>query len=247
MRFPHAFDVQNEDGKFPMVFLCEHARNTIPADLYGLGVSKEDLQTHIAWDIGIENVTRRLSDLLDVPSVYCLYSRLIIDCNRSRQHPDLVRVKSDGIHIPGNDDLTDKEYQLRVQGIFDPYHNAAARLIEEVCKRVEKPVVLGMHSCTPKLHEGEWRPWEIGLSTYDNEEFMGRFAALLRDEGFNVGIHEPYDMRKLAGASLYGHAHERGLPHVLIEIRQDLIGDDAGAQKWAQLLADMLPKLVKLP
>jgi predicted N-formylglutamate amidohydrolase len=36
------------------------------------------------------------------------------------------------------------------------------------------------------------------------------------------------------------HGEARGIPHVEIEIRQDLIVSDAGQRRWAALLADCL-------
>jgi predicted N-formylglutamate amidohydrolase len=244
MIFSNLYEIQNPGGKFPMVFFCEHARNFIPAEMNGLGVSPADLQTHIAWDIGIEKTVRRLSDLLDVPSVYCLYSRLIVDVGRVRDDPELIRPESDGVTIPGNIGLSAEERQARIDQTYEAYHSAAARLTEAGRARAGKPVIMNIHSYTPQLKGGALRPWQVGLSTYCDEGLMKRFAALLREEGVNAGVHKPYDLRDFVDGTLYAHPYEEGLPNILIEIRQDLIGDDEGVRRLSDILAKLLPQLI---
>ena len=244
--FPEPFDIQNRTGRFPVVCLVEHARNTIPPELDGLGVAPADLADHIGWDIGIEAVTRLLSDALDIPAIYCLYSRLLIDVNRPIGHAQLILPQSDGVRVPGNENLGPGEQAARRGAIYDAYHGAADELLREILARGgERPLVVGMHSCTPRLKaEGRDRPWHIGLSTYDSEAQMMRMAGLLRAEGLHVGIHEPYDMRNYAGVSLDTHGRAKGLKQVLVEIRQDLIGDAAGAAQWAGIMERTLRGMV---
>lgn len=236
-RFPDVYEVQNPDGDFPAVFTVEHARHTIPDFLNGLGVAQDDTLTHIGWDIGIEGVTRRLSDLLNVPTIYCLYSRMIIDVNRPLDHPQLVRPESDEIAIPGNMNLSADEIAERTNDIYHVYHNATTTLISDVRKRTPKPFIFSMHSCTIQLRGQPLRPWEIGFSTYGCDAEMEALAAILHDEGFNVGLHAPYDTRDMPGASCDRHGRQNGLPHLLVEIRQDLIEDEAGQHRWADILA----------
>ena len=69
----------------------------------------------------------------------------------------------------------------------------------------------------------------------------------LRAEGdLVVGDNEPYS-GDLAGDTLYRHATRRGLAHALIELRQDLIADEAGVEAWSARLAAMLADLNRLP
>lgn len=232
--FPAPYDIQNPDGRFPAVLCVEHARNYIPPEMNNLGVSEADLQSHIAYDIGIEGVTRRLSDDLDIPAIYGLYSRLIIDLNRPLDHPELIWTQSDGIVIPGNIGLSEGDHGRRIREIYDPYHEAAGKMMRG------DPVVIGMHSCTPQLRGQPFRPWHIGLSTYDSEDEMAALADVLKSFDLKVGIHEPYDTRELPGSSLDRHGRRNGLPHILIEIRQDLIADDAGQARWADIMARAL-------
>lgn len=236
-RFPDVYDIQNPEGDFPAMFTVEHARHTIPAFLNDLGVREEDKLSHIGWDIGIEGVTRRLSDALNVPTIYCLYSRLVIDVNRPIHHPQLCRPESDKIIIRGNFGLTEEERQERVDDIFHVYHDQVERLLATVRARVENPFLFSMHSCTTQLRGDKYRPWEIGFTTYGSDEEMARLAKIIRDdEGLNVGEHEPYDCRTMPGQSCGRHGLLNNLPHLLVEIRQDLIGDEAGQARWADIL-----------
>lgn len=244
LRFPNPFTLQNPDGAFPAVLLVEHARDFIPAEMKGLGVAAEDIKSHIGWDIGIEGVTRGVSEALGAPAIYCLYSRLIIDVNRPLHSPELVRPESDGIPIPGNAGADAENIRARVAQIYDPYHAAAEELCAEAQSRGARFVV-SMHSCTPQLRRGVFRPWEIGLSTYRSEKTMERLGALLRAEGFNVGLHEPYDTRDLPGASLDIHGAQRGMEDILVEIRQDQIADADGQKRWAGIMARALSALAR--
>jgi predicted N-formylglutamate amidohydrolase len=237
MIFSTPFAAQNPDGDFPAVLLVEHARSFIPPEMNGLGVAPADIETHIGWDIGIEGVTRGVSDALNAPAVYCLYSRLIIDVNRPLDNAELIRPESDGIDIPGNQHLSDEERAARIDRIFYPYHDAAEDLVTRAMKKHGRPAVIAMHSCTPQLRGGAFRPWEIGLSTYGSEDLMRALADVLKGEGFNVGLHDPYDARELPGMSLDTHGHAKGLPDLLIEIRQDQIADEAGQERWAGVMA----------
>lgn len=244
-RFPDVYELQNEAGTFPAVFTVEHARHYIPDFLNGLGVREEDRLSHIGWDIGIEGVTRRLSDALNVPTIYCLYSRLVIDVNRPIHHPQLIRPESDRVLVRGNFGLCEQDMQERINDIFHVYHDATERMIADVRTRIETPFLFSMHSCTTQLRGGAYRPWEIGMTTYSSDAEMERFARIITDqEGLDVGLHTPYDCRTMPGQSCGRHGLLNGLPHLLIEIRQDLIADEAGQARWADILARAIPKFL---
>ena len=210
-----------------------------------LGLSPDLLHQHIAWDIGIEAVTRHLSQALDVPAVYCLYSRLIIDVNRPVDNSELCRAESDGILIPGNVDMSDAEKAARLEAIYHPYHAMADRLVSNVLARAQiPPIAISMHSCAAQMNRGAYRPWQIGISTYESHELLSRFANLLQKENLTVGVHEPYDMRSLPGASLDIHGRQKGLPHLLIEIRQDMISSDEDIFRWVKILRRVFRDIV---
>lgn len=239
--FKDAFDIQNENGDSPYLLLVEHARNSVPEALNNLGLSDEDIGKHIAWDIGIEDVSRTLSDTLNAPAIYGTYSRLLAEINRPVDHPDLFREIYDEIEIPGNMNLSDVDKELRIQQIYEPYHKAAKQLAIDHIEKVGKDnlMVIGMHSCTPQLSDGKLRPWHVGMSTYDSEPLMTAIAERLSKKGYNVGVHEPYNLKDYPGVGidLYGRSH--GAQNILIEIRQDLIDSKDKARLWAQTMSDI--------
>jgi len=239
--FPNPYDLQNVNGNSRYVFLVEHARNAIPASLDNLGVSDADMQKHIAWDIGIEDVSRAVSDNLNVPAIYGMYSRLLAEINRAVGHPDIFRSVYDDIKIPGNVNLSAEEKAQRMDEIYKPYYAAATKMITEHCDKIGKENVIGvaMHSCTKQLQGQPERPWHIGLSTYNSDAMMHDIADLLTAKGFEVGLNEPYDIKDYPGVSLDINCHQRGLPTLLIEIRQDLIDTKDKALGWADIMSEV--------
>ena len=155
---PAPFELVNVDGKSDLVLVCDHASNRIPQQLHALGLTVEVLQTHVAWDLGALLVARYLSWHLDAPLVSSGYSRLVIDCNRHPENPDSIPACSNGITVPGNRGITEKEIMARRQGLFYPYHDAIDRLLQT---RINRPTfLLSIHSFTPVLR-GIERPWSI--------------------------------------------------------------------------------------
>ena len=222
------------------IFLtADHAGRVIPASLGDLGVSETERQRHIAWDIGIAGVTEHLSALLDATAVLQTYSRLVIDCNRNPTWPSAMPEISEYTPIPGNAGLTAADRNQRVQAIFAPYHDRIAALLDE---RAGRPTILvAMHSFTPRF-KGESRPMQVGI-LFDQEVALARIMIdLLRSEGgLTVGENAPYALTPENDYSVPTHAVKRGLRHLEIEIRQDLIADPAGQQAWAERFARLLP------
>ena len=219
-----------------LLFLCDHASRALPRAFGTLGLDEALFATHIACDIGAAEVTRALARHFRSPAVLARWSRLLVDLNRGEDDPTLVMKLSDGSLIPGNARIDAAEEAARIAAFHAPYHAAITREID----RLGRPVLVSMHSFTP-VWKGWQRPWEIGV-LWDRD---GRLARPLIAEcaraGFTVGDNEPYD-GELEGDTLYRHGTMRGLPHVLIEIRQDLIGDDAAARAFAARLAPILER-----
>jgi predicted N-formylglutamate amidohydrolase len=220
-------------GKGPIFLLCDHASNALPPG--GLGLNPALLSTHIAYDIGAAAVTRALADAYGAPAVLGSWSRLLIDLNRGADDPTLVMKLSDGSIIPGNRDAGSAEVARRIAEFHAPYHAA----IEAALDRIGPDAVLvSMHSFTPAW-KGRPRPWEVGI-LYDRDVRLAvPLMARLADAGFIVGDNEPYS-GALEGDTLWRHGTMRGLPHVLIEMRQDLVGDDDQAQGFALRLKPVL-------
>ena len=238
-----AFEILEGEYQAGLILVCDHATNHIPSKYGDLGLSQDQLARHIAYDIGVDGVTRRLSRLLDAPAVLSKYSRLLIDPNRGRDDPTLVMRISDGVVVPGNAAIDQSEIDHRVATYYEPYDAAVAAAIERSLTQGIVPALLSIHSFTPSWR-GAARPWHAGI-LWDRD---GRFAAplleaLRGEEDLVVGDNEPYT-GELEGDMMNRHGTQRGIAHALLEIRQDLITDDAGITEWADRLAAILPTLV---
>jgi predicted N-formylglutamate amidohydrolase len=225
------------EGKSRFLLTADHAGRAIPRALGDLGVSAAEMERHIAWDIGIAGVTRRLSALLDAPAVLQVYSRLVIDCNRRPDVASAFPEVSEATEIPGNKGLDEAAKAARRAAIFDPYH---AR-IEALITGRGRPVYVAMHSFTPVYME-QARPMHVGVLYNRSPRLSRALAALLRAEGgLVVGENAPYRLTDETDYGVPVHAEARGLDYLEIEIRQDLIAAEAGQMKWAERLARLLP------
>lgn len=233
--------VQREDGRSPFFLTCDHAGRRLPQALGDLGLSPSEFDRHIAWDIGAGAVSRKLSDMLDACLVEQIYSRLVIDCNRSPSVPSAIPEISELTVIPGNIGLPDDARAMRREEIFDPYHARIQALLDHRAKEDRETILVAMHSFTP-VFKGITRPWHVGV-LYNNDPSLGRILLeLLSKEGdLVVGDNEPYHISDETDYGIPVHGERRGLPHVELEIRQDLIADPAGQVAWAERLARLLP------
>jgi len=232
-------------GRFgPGVILtCDHAENTLPAEYGSLGLPPAEFGRHIAYDIGARGVTERLAALLGAPAVLTRFSRLLIDCNRGEDDPTLIMRLSDGSIVPGNRHLTAQEREMRLARYYRPYHAAIAGLIDTAGASGFVPAILALHSFTP-LWRGVPRPWHAAV-LWDKDPRLAQplLAGLRAERDFVVGDNEPY-AGSLEGDALWRHGTSRGLPHALVEIRQDLIASESGQAEWAERLARILRGLL---
>lgn len=226
-----------------LVLLADHAMNRLPERYGRLGLPEDAFARHIAYDIGIEALTRRLSARLEVPAVLSCFSRLLIDPNRGEDDPTLIMKISDGAIIPGNHPISADEWNHRIETFHRPYHQAVSRTIAAVAEASGKaPLVLSLHSFTPAW-KGIARPWHAAVLWDSDHRAVEPLLRHLRAPGdITVGDNEPYD-GALNGDTLYSHCMMTGTPHALLEVRQDLIGDEAGVAAWADRLAPIFERL----
>ncbi|HJU20499.1 MAG TPA: N-formylglutamate amidohydrolase [Stellaceae bacterium] len=237
----------NEDGLSPFLLVCDHAGNRIPRRLGTLGLPEAERQRHIAWDIGIAEVGRELSHLLDAALILQTYSRLVIDCNRDPAVPSSIPEISELTEIPGNLGLDAAARAARIAAIFRPYHERITAALDRRKAAGRRTVLIALHSFTP-VYKGAARPWHAGILFNRDARFAHALFALLRAEGdLVVGENEPYRVSDLTDYTVPVHGERRGLLHVEIEIRQDLIADPAGQALWARRLARLLPAAEAAP
>jgi predicted N-formylglutamate amidohydrolase len=217
-----------------LLFLCDHASRALPSAFGTLGLDAALFGTHIASDIGAAEVTRALAAHFAAPAVLARWSRLLVDLNRGEDDPTLVMMLSDGSVIAGNRraDVAD-----RIARFHRPYHE---RIAQEIARLGGAPVLISVHSFTP-VWKGRARPWEVGVLWDRDGRLAHPLIAELTKAGFVVGDNEPYS-GELENDCLYRHGTMNGLPHVLIEIRQDLIAEDAAARAFAERLAPILER-----
>lgn len=230
------------DPAASLLLLCDHASNRVPDRMGNLGLPASEFERHIAYDPGAAAVTRALAERLSAPAIMSTFSRLVIDPNRGRDDPTLVMKLSDGAVVPGNRRVDADERGRRIASFYEPYHSAIDAEIEERLAAGIVPALVSIHSFTPAWR-GQVRPWQVGI-LWDSDPRLAEplVAALRADSALTVGDNEPYS-GALRNDTMYRHGTQRGLAHALVELRQDLIADDAGVQSWAKHLAVILRDL----
>jgi predicted N-formylglutamate amidohydrolase len=245
---PAPFEIVNGDGASRVVLLCEHAGRTVPRRLGDLGIPESEFERHIAYDIGAEGVARGLSAALDAPLVLQRYSRLVVDCNRAFDSADCMPEISDTTVIPGNRALARPERLARYEEIHVPFHREVSRLLDTHGRR-HRTALVSIHSFTPRLlNEGIERPWQIGL-LFNRDDRLARklMAAIVSlDDTVKAAFNEPYTGNDLTDYAIPVHGEKRGIEHVLIEIRNDLITDERGQARWAEFLAAAIGAAVSI-
>ena len=239
---PAPLTVYNAGGRSPFLLVADHAGNATPRALGRLGVAEAECERHIAWDIGIAGLGRFLADALDAALIQQSYSRLVIDCNRPPGSAASIPEISELTPIPGNVALSEANKAARAREIFRPYHERIEAELERRRQAGRPAVLIALHSFTP-VFKGVARPWHAALLYNRDPRFAHRLLALLNEEpGLIVGDNEPYSVSDATDYTIPVHGERRGLPHALIEIRQDLIAEENGQRAWALLLARVLPQ-----
>lgn len=235
-----AVEVLNGDGAGRFVFACEHASNRIPRSLGSLGLTPARALSHIAWDPGALDVARKLSEAFDAPLVAQRISRLVFDCNRSPSAPDGIAELGEGQPIPGNQGLTGAEIEARVDEIYRPFHQALREVLQIRMARRPQPILVTIHSFTP-VYLGRAREVELGV-LYDADVRLA--DAIMRHArpvtGLEVRHNEPYGPADGVTHTLQEHGIRNGLLNLMLEIRNDLIADDAASRRMADVLAQLL-------
>ena len=231
----HSIDAVRET---PLFIFGDHASKHIPEAYDNLGLSGDDLTRHIAWDIGTETIVRHLCEHFGCGGQIAGVSRLVIDLNRTLDMKGLIPEESDGTVIHGNQNLSAAQRQDRIDRFYHPYHAGLNTALD----RLDDPLVISVHSFTPKPELGDARSVDIGLLVKHDVESAEQFRKMWARD-YNVGMNEPYSAYDL-NHTIDANVAARGLRHLAIEIRQDHIDTDIKAREMAQLLAEHLEPLV---
>jgi predicted N-formylglutamate amidohydrolase len=233
---PPVFE-ENAAGHSPFLLTCDHYGRLIPRTLGDLGLPASELTRHIAWDIGIAGVAEQLAKQLDAHLIAQRYSRLVIDCNRPPCVASSIPTLSEATTVAGNEGLTRAAAEARRQAIFEPYHRRIAEVIDRRLRDNVPTVLVSLHSFTA-VYAGIARPWHVGTLYHRDTRLPPLLLQLFRGEGdLVVGDNEPYAVSDQTDYTIPVHGEARGLMNSGIEIRQDLIADQAGERQWAERLA----------
>jgi predicted N-formylglutamate amidohydrolase len=233
----------NPLGHSPFLLTSDHFGRALPKSLGDLGLPENELTRHIAWDIGIAGVARALSQRLNAHLIAQAYSRLVIDCNRPFTSPSSIPLISEATTIPGNEGLTRDAIEARRREVFDPYHRRITEVIERRAADGLPTALVSLHSFTP-VYAGIKRPWHVGTLYQRDTRLPPLLLKALRAQGdLVVGDNEPYAVSNETDYTIPVHGEARGLMNTGIEIRQDLIGDQAGQAEWSERLASIFNEI----
>ncbi len=227
---------------------CDHAGRAIPHRLGRLRLSEAELSTHVAWDLGVAELGRRLSARLDAFLIMHNYSRLVIDANRPPGAPDSIPTLCERTRVAANEGLSSDDKRQRFEELFQPYHDRIRDELDARRARACSSVLVALHSFTP-VYMDEGRRWHAGV-LYGRDVRLGRLVldGLRRDGALVVGDNQPYAVSDASDYTIVTHGEQRGIPHVELEIRQDLLASESDAQRWADrlgaVLEQALPRLV---
>lgn len=240
------YDVLNEASDCPLVLTCEHASAAVPAEYHNLGLPQAEFDRHIARDKGAKEVTEILARKLGCFAVLGGYSRLLIDLNRRPGEAELIVTESDKTVVPENQALTEAERQKRIDTYYTPYYEAVARQIRRLAAKGTKPVIFSVHSYTPQLKGGVYRPWQAGI-LYHNPTKLASYLyeGLKAAQDKNIGENVPYDLRKYNTGTVIACGEDKGFDYALIEIRDDEFDNLAsGAEDWGGRLGVLLQNYI---
>jgi predicted N-formylglutamate amidohydrolase len=241
---PPVFLIEHATGSSAFFVTCDHAGREIPHKLAGLSLSGHELSTHVAWDLGVAELGRRLSARLDAFLIMQNYSRLVIDANRPPGAPDSIPTLCERTRIAANEGLSPSDVRKRFEEVFQPYHQRIRDELDARSARARPSVLVALHSFTPVYMDAR-RRWHVGV-LYGRDPRLGRLVreGLSRDGALIVGDNEPYSVSDASDYTIVVHGEQRGIPHVELEIRQDLLAAESDVHSWAERLEGVLQDAV---
>lgn len=236
---PAAYEVHNARGSGALVLTCDHASWRTPRALGDLGLHERDRSDHIGWDPGALDLALALSQRLDSPLVASGYSRLVVDCNRPLHVASAMPAVTCGVTVPGNAALTDEHKRARAEALHAPYHDAITGVLDARAASVpSRTALMAVHSFTPSM-QGNARPWVAGMVYGRDRRLAGLLLEdLSREEpALVLGDNQPYQVTGTSDYTIPVHGEARGLPCVLLEVRNDQLRERDSVERWADRLA----------
>ena len=226
--------------KAPLLILVDHASNYIPSKYKDLGLSKDLIESHIAYDLSILKLSKRINNMMKSDIVFGECSRLIIDLNRGLKDPTLIPSISDKKLILRNIAISSKELNFRKFKFYNNYHSK----IDEIIKKKKIKLIISMHSFNPYF-KGKKRKTEIGILSNEDRRYSDLLIQYMSiSKKYKIGDNVPYK-GDLKGDTLYKHGLKKNIFHSLIEIRNDLINTEIKVNKMSQFIVNSLKKIIK--
>lgn len=239
---PVPVELINRHSQSALLLLCEHAGNHVPASLGRLGLSQDQLDSHIGWDIGAAELARQIADQLQAPLILQHYSRLVIDCNRPTDSEQSIPALSGGVQIPVNQTITADEKLARQTEIFYPLDQALATELAGD----KRKAVFSIHSFTKEL-QGEQRPWNAGFLSRTDQATATQLCEYVagNTSDLNLAVNQPYQIEDDSDWFIPRYAERKQLAHCLIEVRNDQLREPTGIARWADLLSGAIRSVVE--
>lgn len=239
---PGPFQILNPLADVPILLVCDHASCRLPIALGNLGLDPFARRCHLAIDIGAGPLTEQLAASLGATAVLARYSRLVVDLNRQLMDASAFLEFGDGILISGNRNLGQADKDSRADVFYWPYHKAVDEQVQRLRNVGPPPAFISVHSFTPVMN-GKNRPWQIGVLWDKDTRLRDIFIADFSAAGYVVGDNEPYSGKSPHDFTIDHHAEKIRLPHIGIEIRQDLVADAAGVAKIASVMHKIIASI----
>ena len=237
----NSYTVLNENSNCELIITVEHASNNIPDEYNNLGLSKDKLSTHIARDKGVKEIAEILAKKIGCFAIMGNYSRLLVDLNRRENEEELIVKVSDKVVVPHNQNVDETERKKRLEKYYFPYYAKIEKQITHLQSLGKKPLFFSIHSYTPKLQDGDFRPWQAGILWHKKTKLADFMYEKLQRTNKVVGENVPYDLRKYNTGTVIVCGEEKGFDYALIEIRDDEFDDlTKGAEAWSDILENIL-------
>ncbi|MBO6814086.1 MAG: N-formylglutamate amidohydrolase [Rhizobiaceae bacterium] len=237
-------EIINPYGDSKIVLVCEHASNLVPLHLSNLGLTPDQLNSHIGWDLGARDLAVRLSKALNAPLVAARFSRLVYDCNRPPEALSAMPHETEVCLVPGNEGISNEERLARAEEIYVPFHRAVSDVLRHKRRAGIDPIVVTIHSYTP-VFKGEKRDVEIGYLHADDDrlskalEYFSTYGT-----SYNIRLNEPYAPVDGVLHSIEKHLEDGSFDYVMIEVRNDLLQDEDKHSAIFSLLSKCIPEAV---
>jgi predicted N-formylglutamate amidohydrolase len=150
--------------------------------------------------------------------------------------PTLIRLTARRTALPWNDGIGAEEIERRVLAYHTPYHVEIDRLILRRLVREVRPILLAVHSFTPRL-SGRSRSFEIGILYEHHRGLARRLGRGLRDAGLTVRYNQPYSGMAGMMYAVDRHGSHHRLPCLEIEINQSMFERPNAARRLGGAIA----------